>query len=185
MGGAPAVRKRVLMTPRGLVNRRNGAETALAGMADCAIRCDSSMVCRRVVAGRIDDDARLRRGDDFQQRLFGEAAEVFGVVNGIDGAAELGLTLHLIDPFDLAELFPRRGHQLLLLSLHDLRAQRGDGSVARIEIQFIQPGRRCRRRGRHVHGVPRCLPAAVDRRREQRVVRPPLASPATAHREFF
>ena len=43
MGGASAVRKRVLITPRGLVNRRNGAETALAGMADCEILCDSSI----------------------------------------------------------------------------------------------------------------------------------------------
>ena len=33
MGGAPPVWKRVLMTLRGLVNRRSGAETALAGMA--------------------------------------------------------------------------------------------------------------------------------------------------------
>ena len=63
------------------------------------------------------------------------------MVNGIDGAAELGLTLHLIDPFDLAELFPRRGHQLLLLSLHHRGAERSDRSMARIEIQFIQPGR--------------------------------------------
>ena len=42
MGGAPPVWKRVLITPRGLVNRRNGAETALAGMADCEILCDNS-----------------------------------------------------------------------------------------------------------------------------------------------
>ena len=89
----------------------------------------------------------MRRGDDLQQCLFGESAEVFGMVNGIDGAAELGQTLHLIDPLDLAELFPRRGHQLLLLSLHDCRAERGDGSMARIEIQFIQPGHRCSRSG--------------------------------------
>ena len=34
MGAAPPVRKRVLITPRGLVIRRNGAEMALAGMAD-------------------------------------------------------------------------------------------------------------------------------------------------------
>ena len=33
MGGAPPVWKRVLITPRGLVSRRNGAETALAGIA--------------------------------------------------------------------------------------------------------------------------------------------------------
>ena len=127
--------------------------------------------CLDVVGvGRFDDDARLRRGDHFQQRFFRESGEVFGVVNGIDGAAELGLTPHLIDPFDLAELFPRRGHQLLLLSLHDLRAQRGDRSVARIEIQFIQPGRGSRRWGGNLHGVSRRLPAAVNRRREQRVL---------------
>ena len=43
MGAALPVRKRVLITPRGLVMRRNGAEMALAGMADCEILCDSSM----------------------------------------------------------------------------------------------------------------------------------------------
>ena len=138
MGGAPPVRKRVLIAPRGLVIRRNGAETALSGMADCEILCDSILLSSLLTVST--DDARLRRGDHLQQRLLGESGEVSGMVNGIDGAAELGLTPHLIDPLDLAELFPRRGHQLLLLSLHDLRAERSDRAVARIEIQFIQPG---------------------------------------------
>ena len=146
IGGAPTVWKRALIALRGLVNRRNGAETALSGMADCEILCDNSARVVTLSIGRFDDDARLRRGDHFQQCLFRESSEVFGVVNGVDRAAELGLTPHLIDPFDLAELFPRRGHQLLLLSLDDLCAQRGDRSVARIEIQFIQPGLRRRRR---------------------------------------
>jgi hypothetical protein len=44
MGGAPSARKRALMTPRGLVNLRNGAEMALAGMGDRKIWCDSSVV---------------------------------------------------------------------------------------------------------------------------------------------
>ena len=111
--------------------------------------CDSSLPRVWTLFGsrRFDDDARLRRGDHFQQRFFRESAEVFGVVNGIDGAGELGLAPHLIDPFDLAELLPRRGHQLLLLSLHDLCAQRGDRSVPRIEIQLMQPGSGGRRRG--------------------------------------
>ncbi len=41
--------------------------------------------------------------------------------------------------------------------------------MARVEIELIQPRHRCRRRGSHVHRVTRCLPTAVDRRREQRV----------------
>jgi hypothetical protein len=40
LGDAPTVWERMLMTPRGLVNRRNGAETALAGIGDSEIRCD-------------------------------------------------------------------------------------------------------------------------------------------------
>ena len=43
MGAALSFRKRLLMTPRGLVSRRNGAEMALAGMVDCAILCDNNM----------------------------------------------------------------------------------------------------------------------------------------------
>ena len=133
--------KRALIGPRALVSRRNGAETALAGRALWEIRCDNSARVFWLLASIVSTTTRDCAGrDHFQQRLFRESAEVFGVVNGIDGAAELGLTPHLIDPFDLAELFPRRGHQLLLLTLHDRGAQRGDRSVARIEIQFIQPG---------------------------------------------
>ena len=140
MGDALAVGNRALMTPRGLVKRRNGAETARSGRADWAILCDSSIAVEAALTVSVDDEARLRRGGHFQQRFFREPAEVFGVVHAIDRAAELGLTPHLVDPFDLAELLPRRGHQLLLLRLHDCSAERGDRSVPRIEIQFMQPG---------------------------------------------
>jgi len=37
MGGAPTGWNRALITPRGLVNRRIGAETARSGMADSEI----------------------------------------------------------------------------------------------------------------------------------------------------
>ena len=141
----------------------------------------------RVVRCRwhIDDDARLRRADNLQQCLLGESAEVSGVVDSIDGAAELGLTPHLIDALDFAELFPRRGHQLLLLSLHDLRAERGDGAVARIEIQFIQPGRRDAG-GAGVMSPCAALPASSRRSAARAAgLRPPQRSPAPAHRESF
>ena len=180
----PAARKRALMTLRGLVNRRNGAETARAGRADCAMRADNSTVSGAVVAvGRLTTMRDLRRGGNLQQRFFGEAAEVFAVINAIDGAAELGLPPHLIDPLDLAELFPCRGHQLFLLSLHDCvpsaATARWRGSRFSSSSQVGGCGRE------NVHRVPRRLPAAVNRRREQRIACRPVASPATAHRGSF
>ena len=82
----------MLITPRGLVSRRNGAETALAGMADCEILCDSSIASYVVAVVGSTTTRDCAGASDLQQCLFRESAEVFGVVNAIDGAAELGLT---------------------------------------------------------------------------------------------
>ena len=93
--------------------------------------------------------------------------------NAVDRAAELGLALDLVDPLDLAHLLPGRSHQLLLLILHDERAQPGHPPVSRVEVQLMQPGRRRRlgrRLGHDVHGVLVGLPAAVNRRPEKRLL---------------
>ena len=146
IGGVPVVTKRVLIRPRGLVNRRNGADMALD--RESAIAKSFAITAPR---GSPLSWAQ-RRGAIVPERKLSvtplqKIGEMFGVVNGVDCATELGLTPHLIDPFDLAELLPRRRHQLFLLSLHDLRTERRDRSVAWIEIQFVQPVQRRRRVG--------------------------------------
>jgi len=93
---------------------------------------------------------------------------MFCVVDGVDCAAELSLTLHLIDGLELAELFPRRSHQLLLLALDDGGAEGSDCPMAGIQVQFIEPCQRSRRSGAGLYEVSRRLPATINRRRDQR-----------------
>ena len=92
MDGAPTVRNRVLIGPRGVVNRRNGAETALAGMADSEILCDSIARVLTLLASVASTTTRdCAEATTFNSASSENCLEVFGVVNGIDGAAELGL----------------------------------------------------------------------------------------------
>ena len=179
MRGPPGRWKRALIGPRGLADG-DGADTARSGIAERAMRCDSIMrVCTLFGSVAVDDDARLRGADDFRTGLFGESAEVPGHVGRVDGAAELGLTSHLVDPFDLAELFPRRGHQLLLLGLHDRVPSAATARWRGSRFSCIQPGRAARAVGT-IDRVPRRLPAR--RKSAGRAAgRARLSSPATAH----
>jgi hypothetical protein len=52
IGCALVVRKRVLIAPRGLVNLRNGAETALSGIALCEILWDNRVRVVTLLASR-------------------------------------------------------------------------------------------------------------------------------------
>src|SRR5262245_22155747 len=92
---------------------------------------------------------------------------MFKVVNSIDRSPQLSLTPHLVDPFDLAELFPRCRHQLLLLTLDDSSAERGNRSMAWVEIQLVEPCRDCRRSGGDLEDVSPCVPATIDRWRNE------------------
>src|SRR4030095_858791 len=115
------------------------------------------------------NDSECRQRDHFQQSLLIESSKVFYQVSGVDRARELRLTPHLIEPFNLAELFPGRGHQLLLLILNDSGSERCYCSVARIQIQVIQPAQHRGGRGRSLQRVSRCLPTTINRRSQQRV----------------
>ena len=57
--------------------------------------------------------------------------DVAGVQAQRDPPAELGLAQQLVDLLELGGLRPGRGHQRVLLLLHDARAEVGDGAMAR------------------------------------------------------
>ena len=69
-----------------------------------------------------------------------------------------------------AELLPRRRHQLLLLVLHDERAETGGGAEARVEVELAQPGR----------GAPRGRRSAVRPAGCRRWAAPTTGSPPPA-----
>ena len=60
----------------------------------------------------------------------------------------------LVDGANAIELLPRRGHQGLLLRLHDLRPQACRDAMTWVGIQFLKPWRRLRRLERLARRVP-------------------------------
>ena len=77
-------------------------------------------------------------------------------------AGELREPQPLVDRANPIELLPRRRHQRLLLRLHDLRAEPGGDTGARVGVQLLEPRRRLPRLERRARGMP----PAVERRRD-------------------
>ena len=59
---------------------------------------------------------------------------------GRDLEAQLHLPQPPIDVRDLARLVPGVGHELFLMLLNHARAECRDDTLARIEVQLVQPG---------------------------------------------
>src|SRR6185369_16262195 len=95
---------------------------------------------------------------------------MLGVIDGIDLQAKLRLSSQLIDPFDVANLLPRRSHELLLLSLDHCSAERRNRAVTRIEVQFVEPVKERCGCGIDIHRVSSRLPTTVDRWTKNRIV---------------
>ena len=106
------------------------------------------------------------RGEAPQRIVIVDALDVTRVQPARDRKAQLHLPQTLIDLRHLAGLIPGVGHQLFLLLLNHARAERRNHTLARIEIQLVEPT--CARL-RSADLVTAGILAAVDRRPEHRL----------------
>ena len=134
---------------------------ACSGSAVLAIRATT---VRGAVSLPTAADPPERRRRQPQHAVGRERREVARVQPRADREAELQLAHALVRLLQLRGLLPRRGHQRLLMFLHDARAERGERTRARIEVELVQPRGAARR-----HDRARRIPAAIQRRREDRI----------------
>ena len=110
--------------------------------------------------------AENRRGDG-DDALARQRLDRTRVESGARFRRELGAAYLVVHREDVADLLPRDAHVPLLVRADHLRAEPGRGAVARVEVQSVDPARRCDRR---IDALDRRVPAAVDRRRDERIV---------------
>ena len=139
---------------------RDAAEAAAHGQQRQTARGDLRLHGPSSVA----PNATQRRPDEGQASdvsSIEQRCEMTGMQAFRGRQRQLALPQQLIGADDLANLLPRRRHQLFLVLLHDTRSQPGRDPPGRIHIQFAQPPRRDAL-GRDFSA--RRVPAGVERR---------------------
>ena len=146
---------------------RDAAERGRLGGGGDAARVDRAAHRRRVARGgqtRVDG-----RRQHQQLVTVARRDEVLREQAVVHPAGELGLAQPLVGVLEAADLLPRALHELLLAVAHDLGAEAGGGTAARIEVELLEPGEVGRaRRVRHAHDAR--VPAPVGGWDDDRVV---------------
>ncbi len=156
--GRGAGERRRASEPAGRSARRSGAELNEAGSPLLASEARSVFVApgMRACAGPTSWTSRPASSGSTWRRM----TESEHGHRELEPPLEPGHRLHV------AELLPGRGHELLLALLDDPRAEAGGRARRRVEVELAQP----RRPGVGADSRARGLMAAVDRRRDDRLV---------------